>query len=71
MNPQITLESLARRVVALEQALKLRDLDSPPKDWRNVVGTFRDSEFMRDVDEECRRAREDEREEARREDSHT
>jgi hypothetical protein len=33
---------------------------------RRVVGTFRDSEFMRRVDEECMRVRAAEREAARR-----
>ena len=28
------------------------------KDWRNVVGKFRDSEFMCEVDKECLRMRE-------------
>ena len=37
------------------------------KNWRKVVGMFHDSEFMRSVDEECQRARDSEREEARRE----
>jgi len=27
------------------------------KNWRKVVGMFRDSEFMQDVDEECLRMR--------------
>jgi hypothetical protein len=36
------------------------------KDWRAVVGMFRDSEFMREVDDECLRMREAEREAARR-----
>jgi hypothetical protein len=37
------------------------------KDWRKVIGMFQDSEFMREVDEECQRMREAEREAARRE----
>jgi hypothetical protein len=36
------------------------------KDWRKVIGMFGDSEFMRAVDEECERSREEEREAARR-----
>jgi hypothetical protein len=63
----LTLESLAKRVEALELALKNRLLTSQPKDWRRVVGMFRDSEFMREVDEECARMRESEREAARNE----
>jgi len=40
-----------------------------PKDWRKVIGMFRDSEFMREVDEECQRMREAERDGAHREES--
>ncbi len=64
MNP-ITLESLAQRVEALEIALAARNQNHRPKDWRNVVGMFGDSEFMREVDEECQRMREAERAAAR------
>lgn len=65
---ELTLESLARRVEALEIAWATKPA-RPPKDWRRVVGMFQDSDFMRDVDEECRRMREAEREEARREEA--
>jgi hypothetical protein len=61
---ELTLESLARRVEALEAAVAVKELDRPLKDWRKVIGVFGDSEFMRDVDEECRRMREAEREAA-------
>jgi hypothetical protein len=64
---ELTLESLARRVEALEAALTAKEPSSPMKDWRKVVGMFRDSDFMRAVDEECLRAREMEREAARHE----
>ena len=60
-----TLESLAKRVEALEIALKVQVPNRPRKDWRRVIGMFRDSEFMRAVDEECQRMREAEREAAR------
>ena len=40
-----------------------------PKDWRRVIGMFGDSEFMREVDEECRKMREAKREAARREET--
>ena len=66
---ELTLESLAKRVEALEIAWATRGPTRPPKDWRRVVGMFRDSDFMRDVDEECRRMREAEREEARRDEA--
>ncbi len=63
---ELTLESLAKRVEALEVALSTKTPSRSPKDWRKVVGMFRDSEFMKEVDEECRRVREAEREAARR-----
>jgi len=64
---ELTLESLAKRVQALENALASNGPDRSRRDWRRVVGMFRDSEFMRKVDEECLRMREAEREAARRE----
>jgi hypothetical protein len=54
----LTLESLAKRVEALEKVIATKGPDQSSKDWRKVVGMFRDSEFMRKVDEECLRARE-------------
>lgn len=66
---ELTLESLAKRVEALEIAVAAKAANGPPKDWRKVVGMFQDSEFMRAVDEECQRNRELEREAARREES--
>ncbi len=62
----LTLESLARRVEALEKIIATKGPDLSRKDWRKAVGMFRDSEFMRKVDEECLRMREAEREAARR-----
>ena len=64
---ELTLESLAKRIEALETALAVKIPSRSPKDWRKVVGMFHDSEFMRAVDEECLRMREMEREAARRE----
>lgn len=64
---ELTLESLAKRVEALEIALATKEKKRSAKDWRKVVGMFHDSEFMRAVDEECLRLRELEREAARRE----
>ena len=63
---ELTLESLAKRVEALEIALAARESTRPRKDWRKVIGMFGDSEFMREVDEESLRMREAEREAARR-----
>jgi hypothetical protein len=65
---ELTLESLAKRVEALEIALAAKESNRPAKDWRKVVGMFHGSDFMRQVDEECLRMREQEREKARRED---
>jgi hypothetical protein len=65
---ELTLESLAKRVEALEKALAEKEPKRRPKDWRRVVGMFQDSDFMRAVDEECLRMREQEREPARCED---
>ena len=62
----LTLESLARRVETLENIIAAKERGQSRKDWRKVVGMFRDSEFMRKVDEECQRIREAEREAARR-----
>jgi hypothetical protein len=62
----LTLKSLAKRVEALEKVIATKEPDQSRKDWRKVVGMFRDSEFMRKVDEECLRSREAEREAARR-----
>jgi len=64
---ELTLESLAKRVEALEIALAVKESNGRAKDWRQVVGMFRDSEFMRQVDEEGRKIREAERAEAQKE----
>ncbi len=64
---ELTLEALAKRVEALEIALAARQPPTPAKDWRKVIGMFRDSDFRRQVDEECLRRREAERAAARRE----
>jgi len=62
----LTSESLAKRVEALEKVIATKGLDQSRKDLRKVVGMFRNSEFMRKVDDECMRVREAEREAARR-----
>jgi hypothetical protein len=61
----LTLESLAKRVEILEKVIATTQSSPPRKDWRKVVGMFGDSEFMREVDNECQRAREAERAAAR------
>jgi hypothetical protein len=60
-----TLESLARRVEALERALGVSPPE--PRKWEQAVGMFANSETMPLVDEEGRMIREAAREEARRE----
>jgi hypothetical protein len=64
---ELTLESLAKRVEALERALAAKEPNCSPKDWRKVVGMFHDSDFMRQVDEEGRKIREAERTQAQQE----
>ena len=54
-------------MATLEIALAAKQPTTSAKDWRKVIGMFRDSDFMRQVDEECLRSREAERETARRE----
>lgn len=66
---KLTLQSLARRVEALERALKDKAAANGSKDWRSVVGMFGGSEFMKKVDEEGRKIREADRRRARRESS--
>jgi hypothetical protein len=64
----LTLESLAKRVEALERLLHVKPGETPPaKDWSSVVGMFSGSEFMKQVNAEGRAIREQDREEARRE----
>ena len=65
----VTLESLATRVAALELAINGSNKSSRNKDWRGSLGMFRGSEVMRQVDAEGRAIREAERELARREDA--
>jgi hypothetical protein len=66
---QLTLESLARRVEALERAVNLQLKPVRQKDWRRVVGMFGDSEFMKQVDAAGQAIREAERAEAQRSES--
>jgi hypothetical protein len=66
---QLTLESLARRIEALERALNHQVRPVRQKDWRRVVGMFGDSEFMKQVDAAGQAIREAERAEAQRPES--
>lgn len=61
---ELTLESLAQRVAALERALRLQPPAPGRDDWRRVVGMFAGSDFMKQVDEEGRKIREAERAQA-------
>jgi hypothetical protein len=67
MMAKLTLESLAKRVEALETALAVKETQRSPKDWRKAVGLFAGSDFMKQVDEEGRRIREADREAAHQE----
>ena len=60
---ELTLESLAKRVEALEK--KLAEREAPKKDWRLSVGMFDGSEFMKQVDAEGEAIREADRKAAR------
>lgn len=62
---ETTLESLAKRVEALERQLRSQSAPAVKKDWRRVVGIAGDSELMRQIDDEGRHIREAEREAAR------
>ena len=66
MDNEITRESLAKRVEALERAVNLALKPRRQKDWRRVVGMFGDSEFMKQVDAAGQAIREAERAEAKR-----
>lgn len=55
---EITLESLAERVAALEKRLQSQP---PQRDWRSVVGIFEGSEFAESMIHEALAIREAER----------
>ena len=61
--PELTLESLAKRVEELE--VMLRHTPARVKDWRRTVGMFENDEAMKLIDEEARKIREADREAAR------
>jgi hypothetical protein len=63
---ELTLESLARRLEDVERRLNEK-LVSSVKDWRAAAGMFTGREFSKIVDEEGRKIREADREEARQE----
>jgi hypothetical protein len=40
----------------MEKVIATKRYDHSRKDWRKLVRVFRESEFMRELDEECPRA---------------
>jgi hypothetical protein len=62
---ELSLESLARRLDAVERRLNEKTISA--NDWRMAAGMFTGREFSKIVDEEARKIREADREEARRE----
>lgn len=62
---EITLESLAERVAALEKELAAqRSRSAAKKDWRKTVGMFTGSEFQKQIDDEGQVIRDADREAA-------
>ncbi len=59
--PEVTLHDLAKRVEALEKKLAA----PPAPDWRSAVGMFDDSPFMIAMLTEVEKARDADREAAR------
>lgn len=55
---EITLESLAQRLAALERKVaSMSGVVPASKDWRSVVGMFERNEFNRQMDEEIQAMR--------------
>jgi hypothetical protein len=63
---ELTLESLAGRLEDVERRLNEKQASSV-KDWRTAAGMFTGREFSNVVDEEGRKIREADRQEARQE----
>jgi hypothetical protein len=63
--PEVTLESLAKRIEDLERKLAELSAGPKPNDWRSVVGIFEDNEFTRDWEAETLAIRERSRQAAR------
>lgn len=64
-----TLESLTRRVEALERAVGLQPATPSNREWLSAIGMFSGNEFMKQVDEEGRKIREAERAAAERDEA--
>lgn len=57
--PEVTLESLASRVAALERELAaLKGVTLPSRDWRSVVGISEETEFSRRMQAEMKARKE-------------
>ena len=63
---ELALESLARRLEDVERRLNENQVSSV-KDWRTAAGIFTGREFSKIVDEDGRKIRDADREEARQE----
>jgi len=68
--PELTLESLARRLDEMERRLneRLPSVIAPTRDWRSVVGISEDNEFTRLMQAEIEAAHEADRQAALAED---
>jgi hypothetical protein len=62
---ELTLESLAKRLDAVEQKLA-EQVPASAKDWRRILGTSEDNEFTRAMWADMEATREADREAARR-----
>ena len=69
--PELTLESLARRLEEVERRLNERQSSviTPTKDWRSVIGISEDNEFTRLMLAEIEAAHEADRQAALAEDT--
>lgn len=60
--PEVTLESLAARLAAVERELAaLRGVTLPSRDWRSVAGISEETEFSRRMQAEMKAIKDAER----------
>lgn len=50
--PELTLETLAARLEAVEKQLAAEHADPRKKDWRRVAGKFTGNEYQKLIDDE-------------------
>ena len=62
--PDLTLETLAKRVEELERKLARQDATAA-KDWRQAAGMFADTKLSRQIDQQAEKVREADRAAAR------